>query len=455
MPDVKRIFLCKALTVFLCFFLAFNVQFGYGRPESQDDPFKTAWESYLAKQYGAAVQTLEDLLASLEEQEGVNTLKGEAFLLLGASYEKLGYSVSAVKFYCKAKEILGEGRSIPGLDLRTLDYYTVSCVTPTGALIYVLIDQYDNGRTAYFDEDYLGARVILEGLVSEIEYLEGWEAFKGETFLIIGATYEKLNYRELAVKYYCKAKEILGEGKSIRGLELKKLKWYKVKCEGVAAVAAAAPKRRGGGFGRFLGTLLGLAVLGGVVWYLFFSPNAPLASKGSYSEVTVKVEVTYKGLNGKGDRFVHLNGVEKLNEPFAYAQDATADSTCSDATQSENRGPWTYTATDGKLTIKESWMNWDYYTRKGAGQLNRKIICTEWRISIDSYKWEKGRDPGTPILQGLDQLNMDLTSDCQAVSEWIHNCINEAVITFSAPAEFGKKSDKVYTFTTYKVETKR
>ena len=460
MPDFKNMVFCKAITVFLCFFLAFYVHTGFPQPLPQVDQqemealtgqFNTAKDAYFAEDYATGKNILENLISALEEKDGLDTMKGEAYLLLGATYEKLGYNLLAMKFYCLAKEKLGDGKSIEGLELRLLKYYTVTCFAPSGIAVYVLIDQYQGAYAAYFAEDYEGAKVILENLVAEVETLRGWDSFKGETYLLLGATYEKLKYKELSINYYCKAKAILGEGKTIRGLVLSKLRWYKVKCAGVAGVAVAPRPRQGGGFGKLLGTLIGLAILGGLVWYLFFSPNAPLGPTGDYTSITVRVEVEYKGLNGKGVRKLWINNVEKLNENFSYPQDADANSSCSDATKIENRGPWTYTSSSGQVTLKELWDNWDYFTHKSGGVLNRKVICTSWTVTIDSYEWDKGRDPGTPVVNGLNNLTMDINSDCTDLSFWVTRCENEGVLTFSTPAEFGKKSSGVYKFDTYSV----
>ena len=286
MPDFKRPLFCKFLTVFLCFFLVFYVHYIQAQPgvvdlsqeEALTNQFQSGKDAYFAEDYKAAKDILENLVSSLEEQEGLETLKGETYLLLGATYEKLNYNILAMKFYCMAKELLGEGKTIEGLELSKLRYYTVTCKTPSGIAVYVLINQYGDAYTAYFSEDYEGAKVILENLVAEIDTLRGWESFKGETYLLLGATYEALKYKDLAVKYYCKAKEILGEGKSIPGLNLRKLRWYKVKCAGAAGVVVGT-QRRGGGFGAIIGVLLGLAILGGLVWYLFINENSPLKKK--------------------------------------------------------------------------------------------------------------------------------------------------------------------------------
>ncbi|MBU1185546.1 MAG: hypothetical protein KJ908_01495, partial [Acidobacteria bacterium] len=67
------------------------------------------------------------------------------------------------------------------------------------------------------------------------------------------------------------------------------------------------------------------------------------------------------------------------------------------------------------------------------------------------YEWDKGRDPGTPVVNGLNNLTMDINADCTDLSFWVTRCENEGVLTFSAPAEFGKKSSGVYKFDTYSV----
>ncbi len=141
----------------------------------------------------------------------------------------------------------------------------------------VLEEQFENAKNLYFAEKYEEAKVELEKIMNAFASLEGYELLKGRTYLLLGASYEKLKYKELAIKYYCRAKEILGVGKTIEGLELKKLKYYKADC---AAMTGRATGRRSGSFiGKALGTLLFIGALGGLVWYLFFSPNAPFKKK--------------------------------------------------------------------------------------------------------------------------------------------------------------------------------
>lgn len=282
MPDLKNCKFCKTLAVILCIFLAFEVHYilAYQATQELNEQFNKAKDAYFNTDYEGAKTILENLVSTIAQMEGLDSFKGETYLLLGAAYEKLEFNNLAVKYYCMAKELLGEGKTIEGLDLNSLTLYWTECQTATGVAISVLIIQYEDGHRAYIAGDYEGAKVILEKLVSVIDRLEGWESLKGETYLVLGATYEALKYKELAIKYYCKAKEILGVGVTVDGIRLSKLKWYKVKCPTAAAAAAAVVVReRRGGFGGFIGTLIGLGILAGLIWYLFFSKNAPLKKK--------------------------------------------------------------------------------------------------------------------------------------------------------------------------------
>jgi hypothetical protein len=163
-------------------------------------------------------------------------------------------------------------------------HYLLAAQDPVQA-VDPLEAQFQAARTAYFAEKYEEAKTVLEKLIGDLGAIDGRDTFKGTTFLLAGATYEKLKFKELAIKYFCKAKAILGEDKTIEGLELKKLKYYLEDCTSgagsIAGAAQAAPKR--GFFGSLLGTLLFLAVGAGVVWYLFFSPNAPFKKKSDSS----------------------------------------------------------------------------------------------------------------------------------------------------------------------------
>ncbi|MDD8026836.1 MAG: hypothetical protein PHI34_09995 [Acidobacteriota bacterium] len=178
----------------------------------------------------------------------------------------------------------------------------VLCLFIAGEAHYILAAQanqpdpletaFAQGREAYFAAKYEDAKTELEKLVSALDAVAGRDSFKGETFLLMGATYEKLKLKDLAIKYYCKAKIILGEGKSIAGLELKKLKYYGRDCTGAAGSIAGTttgPKRSF--LGKFLGTLLFLSLLGIGVYFLY---TKVIKKSSSDSGDTDTTEYVYK-----------------------------------------------------------------------------------------------------------------------------------------------------------------
>jgi tetratricopeptide (TPR) repeat protein len=279
MSELKGTRIYKALAVVLCLFLAFEIHYvlAYQTTEELKAQFDKAKNSYFQADYETAKLTLKNLLSTLEGIEGMDTLKGETYLLLGAAHEKLEDNNLAIKYYCLAKDVLGEGKSAEGIDLNSLPLYWTQCLTATGVSISVLIIQFEEGHQAYCGGDYENARQILENLVSQIDPLDDWDILKGETYLVLGATHEKLKDKELAIKYYCKAKDILGEGVTVDCIQLNQLRWYSASCE--EAAAARVQRRRRGGFGGFIGTLLGIGILAGLIWYLFFSKNAPFKKK--------------------------------------------------------------------------------------------------------------------------------------------------------------------------------
>lgn len=282
MPNLKGSIFCKALALILCVFLAFEVSYlqAYQTTDQMNQQFNSAKEAYFADDFNSAKNTLESLVSSIAQLEGMDSFKGEVYLLLGAAYEKLEFNNLAIKYFCLAKAILGEGKTIEGLDLNSLTLYWTQCQTAGGVMISVLIIQYEEGYRSYLAGDYEGSKVTLENLVSTIDTLEGFESLKGETYLVLAAAYEALKYKELSIKYYCQAKAILGVGVTVDGIRLSKLRWYKAKCPtGAAAARVVVTRRRGGG--GFIGFLLGLAVLGGIIWYLFINKNSPLKKDDS------------------------------------------------------------------------------------------------------------------------------------------------------------------------------
>jgi len=440
LSEIKGYSICKFLAIVLSILIAGQIHFAFSaQEETPEAKFKAAVAEYANGNYGSARTILTGLTQAVEENEQNKIFLGNTYLLLGASEEMLKENEAASAHYLKAKELLAEREAvIEGLSFSSLDIYLgVFATQQSRDEAAALNAQFEEAKKKFFAEDYEGALLDLEKLISTFAALEGWEILKGETYLLLGATYEKLKYKELAVKYYCKAKEILGVGKTIAGLELKKLKYYKEECRAVAGRTGA---KKGSFLGKALGFLLGVGILGGLVWYLFFSPNAPFKPKGAYTSITVKMDVTFKGRNSKGSRSLLMNGETKLDEPFVYPQDDPYPgvSDCSGATKSESYS-WTV-ETDGKsLDIIQRYINWDYYVCGGSCA---KILCADWNFSIVSYKWESGKkDPGSPIVEGTSELDWDI-SDCTG-GPYVHNCEITAHLTFKAPAA-GQQVQKVY-----------
>jgi tetratricopeptide (TPR) repeat protein len=449
--DFKGYSICKFLAIILSILIAGQIHFAFSaQEETPEAKFKAAKAEFANGNNEAAKAILTGLTQAVEENEQTKVFLGYTYLLLGASEEMLKEDAAASAHYQKAKELLGEGEAaIEGLSFSSLNIYLSVFAAPKARdEAAALQAQFEEAKKKYFAEDYEGAKLALEQLVSTFAALEGWDVLRGETYLLLGATYEKLKYKELAVKYYCKAKEILGVGKTIAGLELKKLKYYKEECRPVAGQQGA---RKGSFLGKALGIILAVGLLGGAIWYLFFSPNAPLKKKttppkGAYTSITVKVDVTFKGLNSKTYHTVDLDGVQQLSEHVIYSQPVanpgacSAENECPTATASQSYS-WTVD-TDGKsLDVLLKYIDWEYYS---CGLTCCKILCTNWSFSIVSYKWESGKsDPGSPSIEGTDQLQLDFVNDCIETSTNIHTCTTTAHLTFKAPAT-GQQSQKVY-----------
>jgi tetratricopeptide (TPR) repeat protein len=449
LSDFKGYSICKFLAIVLSILIAGQIHFAFSsQEETPQARFKAAAAEYANGNYGSARTILIGLTQAVEENEQNSIFLGHTYLLLGASEEMLKEDEAASAHYLKAKELLGEQEAvIEGLSFSGLSLYMgVFASQQARDEAAALNAQFEEAKKKYFAEDYEGARLDLEKLMSTFAALEGWEILKGETYLLLGATYEKLKYKELAIKYYCKAKEILGVGKTIAGLELKKLKYYKEECRAVAGRTGA---RKGSFLGKALGFILAVGIIGGVVWYLFFSKNAPFKAKGAYTSITVKVDVTFKGKNSKTYHTLDLNGVQYLSEHVEYSQpvdnpcpgDCDANDECPTANVSQS---YSYTVdTDGKsLDVVQRYIDWEFYSF-GLG-CNCKILCASYNFSIVSYKWESGKkDPGSPIVEGIEQLQLDLNEDCVETSPTIHTCTTTAHLTFSAPGA-GQQAQKVY-----------
>ncbi len=455
MFDLRRWMSCKVLAVLLCAFFALEAHILYAQQtaaiaDQQDGYFKAAREAYSAGNFENAKTILEKLIGDLATTDGRDEFKGETFLLAGATYENLDLLGLSVKYYCRAKTVLGEGKSIEGLNLMTLKYYRANCAAISGVLGEMegqtdeLTTRYNQARIGYFAGAYEAAKATLESLIMSLAATSGRDTLKGQVYLLAGAVYEVLEFRELAIKYYCRAKAVLGEGTTIEGLKLENLKFYREPC-GAAALAGSAVKtagRKRSGIGGLVITVLSIAAIGGLVWYLFFSKNAPLRKKGKYTSITFRLDVTYRGFNSKGHRRFVIGTETENNEDFLYPQFITdTNVACNTAGKDENYS-YTYTVTGSSVAMSQDWLNWDYVNMPPGAA---KKLCAEYTLSIVSYAYASGKDPGKPSATGLE--NLQISDDkCAAVSNRVKNCSMQTTVTFSGPssASAARAADSTY-----------
>jgi len=128
-----------------------------------------------------------------------------------------------------------------------------------------------------------------------------------------------------------------------------------------------------------------------------------------------------------------IGGETKNDEDYVYPQQISDDTPCGSATKQESYS-YQYTLTGGSsVVMNQDWIDWDYYTFKTTGT-NWKKICSDYTITIISYEYESGRDPGKPSASGLDALKISSIGDCTEKSVRLHDCFRTATITFSAPS---------------------
>ena len=281
MNTIKDWSITKVLAVVLCILIAAEANMVLAGQETPLTRFNNAKQDYLSGDFKACKTNCEFIVAAVDESKPENrSFLGHSYLLLAASEEKLNEIEPARRHYQKAAELLGsEPATLEGIAFIGLPLYTERFVG--GQDVDMLAVQFNNAKGAYFREKYEDAKLILEKLITQMGGIDGRDTLKGQTYLLAGATYEKLDLKELSVRYYCRAKALLGVGKTFEGLDLRKLRWYDETCPGAAGAAVARPAvaRGRGSFGRFFVFILGLGLVAGLVWYLFFSKNAPFKKK--------------------------------------------------------------------------------------------------------------------------------------------------------------------------------
>jgi tetratricopeptide (TPR) repeat protein len=257
----------------MCVFLTFEVHYisAYQTSEELAELFNKAKKAFIMADYMTAKGILELLKVWLSKEKEKELLKGKTYLLLGATYEKLRYYNFAIKYYCMAKNTLGEGESIQGLDLAALISYRTPCETKSGLSVSYLITQFEKGFRAYTSGNYERAKITLEGQLTILKNLKNFDSLKGETYFLLGATCEMLNDKVCALKYYSKARDILGEVDSIEGIPFGNLRWARGESPKWAATEGEKKKRKG--ISGPLGLFLSIGLFAGLVTYLLLKKD--------------------------------------------------------------------------------------------------------------------------------------------------------------------------------------
>jgi tetratricopeptide (TPR) repeat protein len=298
MTSIKKWPFCKFLAIVLCVWLAAEAHFAFSQQDTPLANFAKARQDYANGDYRLSVGDLEAIVKVVDDSRPENRdFMGHVYLLLGASLEKLGENGRAKNSYAKSAGLLGrgeepsiEGISLTGLPLleRTFSGQQNPPVPEVPADMETLLAKFNKGRDAYLSGNLEYAQGLMETLLADLESVAGRTVFKGETYLLAGAVYDARGSRSPAIKYFCLAKSILGQGKTIAGVDLARLNYYATECPGAGVAMAGATsvpettRSRGSSvMGTILKSILISAVVSGLIWYLFFSKNGPFTKKSS------------------------------------------------------------------------------------------------------------------------------------------------------------------------------
>jgi len=400
---------------------------------AQPDPlaqrFEQAREAWKNGDLETVRTTLLEIMASWDRERTRDYFQGTVHLLMGAVAEKLGRDDESVEHFCLARTFLGDRIPLEELKGETYSNYSAAC-----GPVQVVAIAFRRSLVLFLAGDYARTLEVMQASAEEMKTAGADDKLRGKVSLLMGAVHEKLKNKKESIEWFCRAKALLGQGRSFSWLELSEYKYYKKRCKGVMAIQGQ--KKRGGG--RFLGFLLGAVILGGAIWYLFINKNSPLkkddeeVEKGEYTSITFRIQVTYKGLNSKGLRKLLVDNAIEHHEGFVFGGDPDDQSTCDDAI-TDKTVTITKTISTNSVDITQEYNNWDYVKYRSPGT-NYKMLCTEWSISVQSYTWETGKaDPGSPGVSGLSDLSLDTSNDCTRVSQRVHNCSTTATLSFNRP----------------------
>jgi len=395
----------KILAVFLCVLIAAEVQTAFSGQETPLMRFANARQDYIDGNFKGAIRNLEEIIKVVDgSRPEFRDFIGHVFLLLGASSEKLGEGEAARGYYRRAAELLGqavpriEGLNLSGLVLLDQVFTKAAVPLPQGVPVETdpQLAKYMRAKDAYSFGDIDNAKNYVESLLTDLSFVTGRDVFKGETYLLAGAIYERLRDKKLAVSNFCKAKSLLGEGRTFEGLDLGKLEYYRVECPGVGGAIAserAVPVTRTRGRGTTLGTvlmsLLLTAVVGGLVWFLFFSKYSPFKTGFNASCFTTKWEYSVVA------DYIGPKGTVTLT-PSNQAPNPNENNNW------EDQVTYTLSATGGG-TLERIVMNWDVTIGGGDNAMRHDIISVDGveKLNVTNTFSEPCSRPGTKKYTGV------------------------------------------------------
>jgi hypothetical protein len=147
---------------------------------------------------------------------------------------------------------------------------------------------------------------------------------------------------------------------------------------------------------------------------------------GVITSVTVKYDVIFAGSNLKAAHNVKVNGVDKINETFYF------NSHYSSTFEGQMKIARTFTATQslGTMLIRQE-VNKNYSGYYGSESVG--IGSTGYTLSVFSYTYDNGADPGAPTLsESTFYLNVAPWGQ-PTTGDWPR--IREKTITVNAPSQ--------------------
>lgn len=398
MIKISNSLVYKALAVVLCLFLSFEVHYilAYQTSEELNEVFNIAKEAYLKGDYIVAKGYLEFLKSTMAQVKREDTFAGRVYLLLGATYEKLQYYNTALKYYCMSKDILGEEASIEGVNLEYLKIFIIPCETKSGASISYIVSQFIKGLNDYNEGNYEGAKKTLELQLPAIKRLDGLDYLQGETYILLGAIYEKLNDRKFAKKYYTQGKELLGEVDMIEGIPLTNLRWYRWKSTDWAAVESQQKMKKG--LTGLLGLILSIVFLSGLFAYLLLAQK-----EGPHQDVTGRDF----HLGVYRPEILDLQGATEVETNSTHTYTAIANDP--DSEKVTIRFWWEYTTSDGKR--KEGYQDYTYASVNEW--ISHTITWTDAKSgslgAVKANAYNKGQETTNPSSMGTWDKTLVIT----------------------------------------------